>query len=82
MDTQPITPAMLTKCPHCANYHAGRCPEVRAIEYHQDGSIKRVEYLTPADSMAPVLPAQWQPWQPTMPITGPSGSNGRSTDHS
>lgn len=31
-------------CPHCAGWHTGQCPRVKAIEYFQDGRIKRVEY--------------------------------------
>jgi hypothetical protein len=25
-------------------YHTGFCPRVRAIEYHLDGSLKRIEF--------------------------------------
>ncbi len=35
-------------CGHCGAIHAGACPRVAAIEYHQDGTIKRVEYREPA----------------------------------
>lgn len=36
-------------CPHCSGpfswvMHSGRCPWVEAIEYHPNGSIKRIEY--------------------------------------
>ena len=37
-------------CPHCSNppsnyvYHNGVCPKVKAVEYHPDGTIKRIEY--------------------------------------
>lgn len=35
-------------CEWCGAIHAGRkCPMVRAIEYHPDGSIKRVEFHEP-----------------------------------
>lgn len=35
-------------CPHCsgpfsATIHSGACPRVKAIEYHPDGAVKRVE---------------------------------------
>ena len=34
-------------CGWCGHYHGPRCPEVRAIEYHEDGfTIKRVEFVT------------------------------------
>jgi hypothetical protein len=36
-------------CPHCSGgnvqvYHSGACPRVRSVEYHENGSIKRIEY--------------------------------------
>jgi len=36
-------------CPWCSGetswvMHGGRCPQVRAIEYNPDGSVKRVEF--------------------------------------
>lgn len=36
-------------CAWCGKYHGTRCPEVKAIEYHPDGSVKRVEFVTQAD---------------------------------
>ncbi len=33
-------------CPFCGSMphkHVGLCPQVRAVEYHPDGTIKRVE---------------------------------------
>lgn len=43
-------------CPRCKGNHDLReCPQVKAIEYHEDGiRIKRVEFLTPGDYMPPV----------------------------
>lgn len=38
-----------TNCPHCGNIHQHKCPLVKAIEYHQGGTVKRVEYMTPVD---------------------------------
>jgi hypothetical protein len=32
-------------CTHCGKIHAGRCPLVKAIEYHENGIVKRVEYF-------------------------------------
>ena len=38
------------KCAYCGSFpHPGVCPTVKAIEYHQDGTVKRVEFKTPAD---------------------------------
>lgn len=41
----------MEKCQHCGNMHESRCPSIKAIEYFPDGSIKRVEYMTPSDIM-------------------------------
>lgn len=32
-------------CPYCGNMHTdgAMCPRVKAIEYHPDGTVKRVE---------------------------------------
>jgi len=30
--------------PHSYIVHYGLCPQVRAIEYHPDGTIKRIEF--------------------------------------
>lgn len=48
-------------CPYCSSqwqqiYHGGACPKVRAIEYHPNGTIKRVEFNVPA----PFFSAQWR----------------------
>ena len=39
-----------TNCPYCGMIHQSTCPRIKAIEYHQDGTVKRVEFITPADS--------------------------------
>lgn len=36
-------------CPYCssptrATFHNGPCPRVKAIEYHPNGAVKRVEF--------------------------------------
>ena len=55
------------QCRYCGHFHGVRCPEVKAIEYFPDGTVKRVEYVTPTDLMPifsssplPILP----PWEP------------------
>jgi hypothetical protein len=35
------------------------CPSVKAVEYHPDGSIARVEKWGPVDRQAPVIPLWW-----------------------
>lgn len=38
-------------CRWCGAMHPElRCPKIRAVEFHPDGTIKRVEFLTPADA--------------------------------
>lgn len=37
------------KCEFCGNYHPDRvCPLIKAIEYHPNGTTKRVEFHGPA----------------------------------
>jgi len=36
-------------CPHCSGggtqvYHQGACPKIKGIEYHPNGTIKKIEY--------------------------------------
>ena len=40
-------------CPHCGSNHNtnAQCPKIKAIEYHENGTIKRVEYFAPKDYM-------------------------------
>src|SRR5258706_10201441 len=70
------------KCKHCGNDHEAHCPWVKSIEYFEDGTVKRVEYMTPADYAPswPLLPTYIpypvpqpypvypQPYQPFIPI--------------
>jgi hypothetical protein len=37
------------KCGWCNGFHTGKCPLVKAIEYHPDGTTKRVEFYAPKD---------------------------------
>ena len=59
---------MTSKCGWCAGLHEGTvCPMVKAIEYHENGTLKRVEFKTPAD-YAPMQPQPYyQPYQPYQP---------------
>ena len=41
-------------CPHCSSpfqavMHAGPCPRIKAIEYHPNGAVKRIEYKEPTE---------------------------------
>lgn len=43
------------KCGYCGSLpHQGVCPTVKAIEYHENGTVKRVEFKTANDY--PALP--------------------------
>lgn len=62
-DTNTVSPE--GQCPWCGPvWHSGMCPRVEAIEYHQNGTIKRVEFREAG--MAERLPriAEWE-WNPT-----------------
>jgi hypothetical protein len=44
-DGTAVVPGMkLESCPWCDGSHTGRCPQVKALEYHENGQVKRVEY--------------------------------------
>lgn len=48
------------KCQYCGGFpHQGICPTVKAIEYHPDGTIKRVEFKGAGD-----YGAAWSPIGP------------------
>ena len=34
-------------CEHCGYGHVGTCPKIKAIEYHQNGTVKRIEFHEP-----------------------------------
>lgn len=36
-------------CQYCGTHHLYRCPQVKSIEYNQDGTVKKVEFITAAD---------------------------------
>lgn len=45
----PASEVVPTACPHCTLPHPGKCPLVKAVEYHENGTVRRVEFFTPAD---------------------------------
>ena len=73
----------MEKCPHCGLIHGPRCPSVKAIEYFPDGTVKRVEYLTPADyasPLPPIFPDQPPTWSPSpIPYCSADPPPGRPT---
>ena len=32
-------------CQWCGRYHPGRCPEVKSLEFFQNGMVKRIEFV-------------------------------------
>jgi hypothetical protein len=59
----------MAECRWCGETHIkGTCPKVKAIEFFENGEVKRVEFMTPQDlmpmngwPMAVALPAAPQP---------------------
>lgn len=47
----------MINCPHCGLnvIHTGMCPRIAAIEYNENGTIRRVEYVQPPSS-----PIDWR----------------------
>ena len=56
-------------CPHCGMGHGAVCPRIKAVEYHADGTIKRVEYFDPPQVALPS----------TMPVFGTGYISPRTT---
>ena len=46
------------QCGHCWSFHQGPCPRVAAIEYYENGMVKRVEYVDTRDRR-PLNPVTW-----------------------
>ena len=49
-------------CPYCSSgttavYHSGKCPKVKSIEYYENGRVKKVNFITPADYISD--PSNW-----------------------
>lgn len=67
------TNVTLSNCPYCGNIHAGQCPRIKAIEYHENGTVKRIEFFGPVDYSPPVVQPSWPnppypyEWQPGAP---------------
>lgn len=54
-----------TACQYCGQYHGARCPLVKAIDYYPDGTVKRVEFYSPGDYLAPMRPWPSSPFPPS-----------------
>ena len=45
MTSSGIGPLPDGSCPHCGLHgHIGMCPRIRAVEYNEDGTVRRIEY--------------------------------------
>lgn len=44
---EPFTTTGTPTCSYCGLLHTGTCPRVKAIEYHDNGLIKRIEFHEP-----------------------------------
>ena len=31
-------------CGYCGKYHQGICPRIKSVEYHDNGTVRRVEF--------------------------------------
>ncbi|MDE2105621.1 MAG: hypothetical protein KGL39_50810 [Patescibacteria group bacterium] len=51
-------------CRYCGAVHGLRCPMVKAMEFHPDGSVKRVEFVDGLRDRIPTIDDQLpvQPW--------------------
>lgn len=43
------------RCQWCNMFHQSVCPKVKAIEYRDDGRVKRVEFFAPIDYPALIV---------------------------
>lgn len=43
-DVMAVEAATPRPCAYCPNLHAGVCPRIKRIEYHENGSIKAIEF--------------------------------------
>lgn len=53
------------KCRYCGTIHGPTCPTIKAIEYYENGIVKRVEFKTNADYMPQTV---CRPYQVTWPL--------------
>lgn len=69
-------------CRYCGMHHGPTCHTVKAIEYYQDGSIKRVEFKASGDYAQAVqsIPTVW-PYNPPQVPTNTTGFAGLPEHH-
>lgn len=54
-------------CSHCGMRHGKICPSIRSIEYYENGTVKRIEYMRPVDCMPILGNGQTNFGQPAFP---------------
>jgi len=72
-------------CHWCGQNHSTKCPLVKAYEYHENGTLKKVEFYTPGDAYPgipvyayhmPRVGADYNPHSPNISYTtGSWGDN-------
>lgn len=48
-ETNQTSAVQASQCQWCGMSHGALCPMVKAIEYHPNGTMKRVEFKSAAD---------------------------------
>ena len=48
-----VTGIATPTCAYCGVWHSGTCPKVKSIEYHPDGTVRRVEFHDPNPTPQP-----------------------------
>jgi hypothetical protein len=61
MTTTTTTAMTLPPCAYCNGYHSGTCPRIEAIEYHPNGTVKRIEFKDPYMPAQSRCPARGRP---------------------
>jgi hypothetical protein len=60
-------------CRWCGQIHTQLCPAVRAMEFHPDGSVKRVEFVTAEPPRGGVAKVEWHAPEPRRFLDRDSG---------
>lgn len=61
---------MTGTCQHCGMIHGAICPRIAAVEYYENGTVKRVEYIQPNAAQTPVV---WPQNVPQAPVKTAGG---------
>lgn len=68
--------ASLNTCQWCGCIHSGKCPQIKAYEYHENGKLKRIEFFAPSDYVAPAVIKPLEPYLSSFSWdTGTAGTN-------